>query len=458
MKAGRLVVVSNRVATGGDVKPGGLAMAMQAALRDHGGVWFGWNGTIAPDDCWTLHRERSGPVEYVTMGLNRQDHDDYYAGYANRALWPLLHFRPSLVNHTRAGLAGYLRVNALMADRLAALLEPDDIVWIHDYHLMPLAGMLRERGVGNRIGFFLHTPLPPRELLVMLPDHPQVFGALTACDLIGFQTEDDAAAFRGYIEAEKIGARRPFRAATFPIGIDTPFVEAQAARSASSAPVRALRGSLAGRSLIVGVDRLDYSKGLPERFNAYGHLLRTCPEIRRSVSLLQIAPPSRGEVQEYRAVRRELERIAGHVNGEFADADWVPIRYLNKSFPHAVLTGYYRSARVGLVTPLRDGMNLVAKEYLAAQDPADPGVLVLSRFAGAARELESALLVNPHDVESMAEAMRAALAMPLDERQQRWERAMRTLRANDIACWRRTFLTELLGSPAATKGERMLAA
>ncbi len=458
MKHGRLVVVSNRVATGGEVKPGGLAMAMQAALQDHGGVWFGWNGTIAPADCWTLHRERSGPVEYVTMGLNRQDHDDYYAGYANRALWPLLHFRPSLVNHTRATLAGYLRVNALMADRLAALLEPDDVVWIHDYHLMPLGQMLRERGVRNRIGFFLHTPLPPRELLVMLPDHQQVFGALTACDLVGFQTDDDAAAFRGYVEAEKIDARHPFRADTFPIGIDTRFVEAQSIRSAASAAVRALRESLAGRSLIVGVDRLDYSKGLAERFNAYAHLLRSCPHIRRSVSLLQIAPPSRGEVHEYRAVRRELERIAGHVNGEFADADWVPIRYLNKSFPHAVLMGYYRSARVGLVTPLRDGMNLVAKEYLAAQDPADPGVLVLSKFAGAARELPSALLVNPHDVESTAEALREALAMPLEERQQRWHSAMQTLRANDIVSWRRSFLSALQRSSGAATSDTMLAA
>jgi trehalose 6-phosphate synthase len=345
-----------------------------------------------------------------------------------------------------------------MADRIAALMEPGDVVWIHDYHLMPLARMLRERGVQNQIGFFLHTSLPPRELLVMLPDHAQVFGALTACDLVGFQTEGDAAAFRGYVEAEGIAEPRPYRIGVFPIGIDTPFVEAQAARSAAQASVRALRESLAGRSLIVGVDRLDYSKGLVERFNAYGHLLRSCPEIRRTVSLLQIAPPSRGAVHEYRAVRRDLERIAGHVNGEFADADWVPIRYLNKSFPQSVLMGYYRVARVGLVTPLRYGMNLVAKEYLAAQDPADPGVLVLSKFAGAARELDSALLVNPHDVESTAEAIREALAMPLKERQHRWQRAMGTLRDNDVASWRERFMSELLGQPVAAESENMLAA
>ena len=454
----RLVVVSNRVPAGGATKPGGLATAMQAALREHGGVWFGWNGCIAPDDCWTLHRERAGPIEYVTMGLNRQDHEDYYAGYANRALWPLLHFRPGLVTHTRGSLAGYLRVNALMADRLAALLGADDVVWIHDYHLMPLAGMLRERGVQNRIGFFLHTPLPPRELLVMLPEHQAVFGALAACDLVGFQTDDDAAAFRGYVEGERIEVRRGCRIGTFPIGIDTASVEAQAARAATSASIRELRASLGERALIVGVDRLDYSKGLVPRFNAYAHLLRANPSLRRAVSLLQIAPPSRGEVHEYRAVRRELERIAGHVNGEFADADWVPIRYLNKSFPQSVLAGYYRTARVGLVTPLRDGMNLVAKEYLASQDPADPGVLVLSRFTGAARELDSALLVNPHDVESMADALREALAMPLQERRERWQRAMGTLRANDVTAWRSAFLSGLLGAPAVARDDAMLAA
>jgi len=457
MKRGRLVVVSNRVAIGGDVKPGGLAMAMQTALQEHGGIWFGWNGAIAPDDCWTLHRQRVGAIEYVTMGLSRQDHEDYYAGFANRALWPLLHFRPSLVNVSRASFSGYLRVNGLMADRLATLLEPEDTVWIHDYHLMPLAAMLRERGVRNRIGFFLHTPLPPRELLLMLPGHDDVFGALARCDLVGLQTEDDARALRDYLASEVPGTPLP-RIEAFPIGIDTAFVEHQAARVVGSNQVRSLRESLVGRRLIVGVDRLDYSKGIPARFNAYGHLLRSRPELRRTVSLLQIAPPSRGGVPEYRTIRRELERLAGHLNGEFADADWVPIRYLNKSFPHAVLMGYYRMARVGLVTPLRDGMNLVAKEFIAAQDPLDPGVLVLSRFAGAARELDSALLVNPHDVESTAEAIRTALEMPLPERVQRWESAMRTLRSNDVSAWRQAFLSALVPRPQPKAGRPVLAA
>lgn len=441
MTRGRLVVVSNRVAVGGEVKPGGLAMAMQSALQEHGGLWFGWNGAVAPEGCWTLHRERAAAIEYVTMGLSQRDHDDYYAGFANRTLWPLLHFRPSLVNMSRSSFAGYLRVNALMADRLAGLLEPSDTIWIHDYHLMPLARMLRERGISNRIGFFLHTPLPPRELLVMLPSHEQVFGALDACDLIGLQTDGDAAALRQYL-ADRPGRPTP-RIEVLPVGIDTELVEHQARRAAASGQLRGLRESLPGRKLMVGVDRLDYSKGLAERFRAYGHTLRHHPELRRHVSLLQIAPPSRGEVPEYREVRRELERIAGHVNGEFADADWVPIRYLNKAFPHSVLMGYYRLARVGVVTPLRDGMNLVAKEYLAAQNPADPGVLVLSQFAGAACELDSALLVNPYDVEATGDALAQALAMSLKERQERWQAAMALLRRHGLSAWRRTFVEML---------------
>ena len=455
LMSGRLIVVSNRVAMPRETKPGGLAMAMQAALREHGGVWFGWNGKIAPDDCWVLHRQRAGNVEYVTLGLSQQDYDDYYAGFANSTLWPLLHFRPSLVNVAYASFEGYQRVNALMADRLCTLLTPDDTIWVHDYHLMPLAALLRERGVRCRMGFFLHTPLPPRELLLMLPMHQEVFGALTAFDLVGFHTEDYAQAFRQYAETElgavvnsqgvysARGGREAFRVGVFPISIDTPVVEAQAAQAMKSAAVKSLRTSLEDRALIIGADRLDYSKGLVERFRSYGHLLSATPELRRTVTYLQIAPASRSAVDEYQAVRKELERVAGHINGEHAEADWVPIRYVNKSYHHATLMGFYRLARVGLVTPLRDGMNLVAKEYVAAQDPDDPGVLVLSQFAGAARELGGAILVNPHDVVSTADSLRAALSMPLHERRARWSAMMDVLRVHDISAWRTSFLRAL---------------
>ena len=464
----RLVVVSNRVASPREMKPGGLAVAMLAALREEGGLWFGWSGSVAPvavaagDEALPLKEERVGPVEYLTMDLTRKDYDEYYAGFANRTLWPLFHFRPGLVDFDRQAWAGYLRVNALFADRLAALLRPTDRVWIHDYHLLPLAAMLRERGVRARIGFFLHTPLPPLELMRMLPVHRELFGALACCDLVGFHTESYVRAFHDYALAELgaevnergvysvEGGRQSFRIAAFPIGVDPLQIAGDARHAVTLSATRRLQRSMDGKSLVIGVDRLDYSKGLPERFRAFGRFLSCFPDQQRRVSLLQIAPSSRGEVPEYRDLRRELEGISGAINGRWAEPDWVPLRYVNKAFQPATLAGFYRLARVGLVTPFRDGMNLVAKEYVCAQDPDDPGVLVLSRFAGAAEELDAAVLVNPYDADGMAQALHAALLMPLAERCARWEAMMQVLRRNDIDAWRRSFLAMLSNGEPAT--------
>jgi trehalose 6-phosphate synthase len=403
----RLVVVSNRIASPRDVKPGGLAVAMQAALRESGGLWFGWSGAIESHASSTLHSEVAGAVEYVGMGLSRTDHDDYYAGFANRTLWPLFHFRPSLVDFARRTYEGYLRVNGLFADGLSRRLLPDDVIWVHDYHLLPLGSLLRERGVRASCGFFLHTPLPPRELLTILPVHRELFGTLAAYDLVGFHTRGYVHCFRDYA-CEELGAeinergvysvqggRHSFHVGAFPIGIDTARVASDARHATGHVAARRLRLSLEQRALVIGVDRLDYSKGLPERFRAFARFLAEHPDWHRRVTLLQIAPSSRGEVREYRQVRRELEGIAGAINGRYAEPDWVPLRYVNKAYQQATLAGFYRLARVGMVTPFRDGMNLVAKEYVAAQDPEDPGVLLLSRFAGAAEELDAALLVNP---------------------------------------------------------------
>ena len=448
----RLVVVSNRVAFPGETATGGLAAAMRAALNERGGLWFGWSGRIS--ECRTPRRHREGPVEYVTIDLARQHYDDYYAGFANRALWPLFHYRPDLVDYSRRQLDSYVRVNALFADELTGLIRPDDVVWVHDYHLIPLASLLRERGATNRIGFFLHVPLPVGELLSMLPRHRQLLDTLASYDLVGVQTARDLRALENYVLHEAGGDvlpggylrssdRRAFRAGAFPISIDTAQV-AQTARAADTQPeVRRLRHSLDGRALVIGVDRLDYSKGLPQRFEAYAHFLEHTPGQHHKVSFLQIAPSSRSEVPEYREIRDELERLAGHINGLHATPDWTPLRYVNQSFPHEVLTGYYRSARVGLVTPLRDGMNLVAKEYVASQDPADPGVLVLSRFAGAAAELPGAILVNPLDTLEVAEALEHALAIPLAERRQRWRAMMDVLERDDLTAWRSRFLRSL---------------
>lgn len=455
-EAGRLVVISNRVALPKQTQTGGMASAMQGALREHGGLWFGWSGKVGGETGATVHHTSDKNVDYATIDLSRADHEDFYTGFANGALWPLLHYRPDLVDYQRSHLDGYLRVNRIFADHLCKMLEPDDILWVHDYHLIPLAAMLRQRGVHNRIGFFLHTPLPAAGLLIALPNHRKLLETLASFDLIGVHTSRDLRALEDYFLHEagavmqqdgqmSMPGGRLFRAKAFAISIDTEEIAAKALAAESTKEIAQLRNTLVDRSLIIGVDRLDYSKGLPERFQAYARLLERAPELHRKVTFMQIAPPSRGAVAEYRQIRRELERSAGHINGKYATPDWAPIRYINKSFPHRLLTGYYRSARIGLVTPLRDGMNLVAKEYVASQNPDDPGVLVLSRFAGAAEELTRALLVNPADTEEVADALQRALDMSPIERRKRWENMMDVLNRHDITAWRNDFLQALAG-------------
>jgi len=451
----RLVVVSNRVAsprkrgTGGE---GGLAVAIRAALNRSGGIWFGWSGEIAERPAGRPEMLTAGKVQFATIDLTRRDYAEYYHGFANRTLWPLCHYRLDLTELSRRNVTGYQRVNGLFASLLHPLLNDDDLIWVHDYHLIPMAEHLHEHGCDQRMGFFLHIPWPPLQILLALPNHRSIVRALSAYDLVGFQTEIDLRHFQDYViheaggmvdgDAVEVFGRR-LRAGAFPIGIDTAGDARQAAKAAAGRQTRRLVESLHGRQLVIGVDRLDYSKGIDRRFEAYERLLETYPENRGRVTLLQIAPPSRTDVPEYAEIRRDLEYRAGHVNGRFAEFDWVPVRYLNKGFGRRVLLGFLRAAQVGLVTPLRDGMNLVAKEFLAAQDPDDPGILVLSRFAGAARELDQALRVNPYDIEEVAEALQRALTMPLAERRRRWRALMDHLEAHDVAAWREGFLAAL---------------
>jgi len=450
----RLVIVSNRVALPDRPRSGGLAVALQAALDETGGLWFGWSGRIAREESGQLHEQSCGDIDYVTIDLSQADHDDYYNGFANRTLWPLLHFRVDLVDYSRETYTAYRRVNALFAEKLAPLLRDDDIVWIHDYHLIPLAGLLREHGVRCKLGFFLHVPMPSSDLLAALPYHNRLFDGLSAYDLIGFQTERDLERFQDYVRLFGRGrviesgvletpGGRTLRAGAFPISIDTAHIAGQAADAVGKPSFQRLARSLSGRALAIGVDRLDYSKGLPERFRAFERYLQRYPEQLGKLTFLQIAPVSRGDVLEYQSLRSELERLSGHINGGHAEPEWTPMRYVNRNFPHASLTGFYRLAEIGLVTPLRDGMNLVAKEYVAAQDPDDPGVLVLSTFAGAARELDGALLVNPYDLDGVAAAIAQAITMPLQERRERWQPMMARLREYDITAWRRSFLEAL---------------
>ncbi|MGV9007707.1 MAG: alpha,alpha-trehalose-phosphate synthase (UDP-forming) [Brevundimonas sp.] len=452
----RLIVVSNRVSAPTDAAAGsvgGLAMALAAALRKYHGLWFGWSGETVQTFTGELKVEDRAGVTVGLVDLEAQDVEEYYNGYANKTLWPLFHHRVDLTAYERSYGEGYERVNRRFAEVLAPLIEPDDIIWVHDYHLIPLARDLRRLGVKNRIGFFLHTPWPVRQLLVTLPHHRRLVESMFDFDLIGFHTREWLDLFRDYVASEAGGTLvgndgmeafgRRVQGGVFPIGIDVDGFQ-QAGRSPRG--VRTfdrMVSSTAFRSLIVGVDRLDYSKGLEQRLLGYEQFLKDNPEMRSEVLLLQVTPISRDDVDTYQDMRGRLDSLAGRINGAYAEMDWQPIRYLNRTYRRDQLAGIYRAARVGLVTPLRDGMNLVAKEYVCAQNPDDPGVLILSRFAGAAASMTEALIVNPFSREELSDAIKRALTMPQDERRRRWAALMQVVRDTDVSIWRDDYVAAL---------------
>ncbi|HWK95452.1 MAG TPA: alpha,alpha-trehalose-phosphate synthase (UDP-forming) [Pseudolabrys sp.] len=459
----RLVVVSNRVGIpDGSARAGGLEVSIRPALKKRGGIWFGWSGKVAEDRAGTAKTVEHDKVSYITIDLLKDDYEEFYNGFANRVLWPILHYRLDLAEFTRRDLGGYFRVNQYFVENLEEVLRPDDVIWVHDYHLMPLAQMLRERGHKNRIGFFLHIPCPPPEILTGLPNHERLIPALCHYDLVGFQTENDANNFSRYL-ANEVGLKRAgddafhyedriVHTGIFPVGVETEAFARLARRAVNTAFVDEVVASMSGRALIIGVDRLDYSKGIPERLNAFERFLANFPDWRGLVTYLQITPRSRTDIREYADIGRLVGETVGRINGTFGEASWTPLRYVNKAYSRSSLAGLYRHARVGLVTPLRDGMNLVAKEFVAAQDPENPGVLVLSRFAGAARECGAALLVNPYDSEGVAIAINRALGMPLEERRMRHQANYAALMKSDLTQWAERFLG-LLEGPTATEPE-----
>jgi trehalose 6-phosphate synthase len=456
---GRLVIVSNRVAcpasTAGRVPAaGGLAIALEAVLKANGGLWFGWSGEAGADGGCVPRFSTSGGISFAVTDLSRRDIEEYYHGFANRAVWPICHYRLDLANLSESCAEAYFRVNAQFASQLHKMLRRDDLIWVHDYHLIPLASFLRKLGCANRIGFFLHIPWPGPEVASALPAYPKLLRAIGAYDVAGFQTETDAANFCACIASAKTGRRigrhwcdiggRRLEVRVFPISVDTEAFAKDARAGEKNAIVKRALASLEGRPFVLGVDRLDYSKGLKQRMEAFAQFLeRSQWAAWNRVTLLQITPRSRSQVPEYARLQRELAEEAGRINGKFGDVDWTPLRYIHKTLSHSALAGLYRNARVGLVTPLRDGMNLVAKEYVAAQAPENPGALVLSQFAGAAQELKSALIVNPYDTEATATAIAQAFAMPLEERKERWRDMIGVLRANTIHDWTSRFLAAL---------------
>jgi trehalose 6-phosphate synthase len=447
----RLVAVSNRV---GPIKgvhaAGGLAVAVVGALQRRGGVWFGWSGQTV-DANPRRHDQSLGRIRTCTIDLLKADYDAYYGGYANRCLWPVCHFRPDLIEYDPRYREGYERVNREFANRLVPILKPNDLVWVHDFHLFPLGQRLRERNARNAMGFFLHVPLPPAPLFATLPGHETLMKSLFAYDVVGFQTETDRRAFADYVttrlggqevgNGELVWEGRRILCRAYPVGIDAQEFESLAEKAERD--VARMRSALRGRKQIIGVDRLDYSKGLLRRMAGFDELLDTHAEHRGHVDYLQIAPISRGELGSYRSFRGELDQWAARINGRYADVDWTPVRYLNKTISRRSLAGLYRASRVGLVTPIRDGMNLVAKEYVAAQDPKDPGVLIVSEFAGAAHQMTAALQVNPYDLAAMGSTLHEALVMRREERVARHAELLRGVRSEDVTHWAESFLTDL---------------
>lgn len=428
-------------------------MAISAALREYSGIWFGWSGASTPQYTGQIAMQRVNGVTLATLDLEEQDIDEYYNGYANRTLWPLFHYRIDLTQYERSFGEGYARVNKRFAETLLPLIEPDDIIWVQDYHLIPLGRELRERGLKNAIGFFLHIPWPARELILTLPRHRQLVESLFHYDVIGFHTDEWRNAFQAYVMHDADGMAlsdgrvrafgRTVRPQAFPIGIDAKGFAAIKQSKASRESFDRMRESKGDRKMLLGVDRLDYSKGIDERMLAFERLLIENPQLKRKLFLLQISTRTRSDVEAYQDMINRLDALSGRINGANAEMDWIPIRNVHRMHSREELAGIYRAADVGLVTPLRDGMNLVAKEYVAAQDEADPGVLILSRFAGAAQQMRDALIVNPFSQEDVADAIKRALAMPLDDRRRRWRALMDGVEREDVVAWRDNFVAAL---------------
>lgn len=455
---GRLIAVSNRTAADPKARAGGLAVAVWESLKSTGGLWFGWSGDLVDAPNRQLHQFTDDGVEFVLTDLTHDEHEGYYLQYANRVIWPVFHYRVDLAYFDSEAFQTYATVNQRFAALLAPRLNRGDTVWIHDYHFLLMADGLRREGWNGPVGFFLHIPFPPPEIFRAIPEHAWIARAIAQYSVIGVQSMNDRTNLVRYLE-EDCGAElldddrvrvfgQEVKISAYPIGIDPAGFEEAAQSPEAQAAAERLGRFLGDRQLVIGVDRMDYSKGLPERFKAVGRLFDDYPESHGRVSVTQIAPPSRSKVEEYQALRQKLDQLAGRINGDYGDLDWIPLRYLARAYDRKELAGLFRLASVALVTPLRDGMNLVCKEFVMAQTEDDPGVLILSEFAGAAEQLDAALIINPHDENKLASTIMHALDMSFEERTDRWKALRKVIVEQDVAWWREKFLADL--SNAAT--------
>ena len=457
----RLVVVSNRLPSAEppgvdderrDSPVGGLVSALSSALEKRGGLWIGWSGRVTDRTTDTaVGISTLGRIRLTSIDLTRSDSNLFYNGFCNRTLWPLLHSYPAKMTIRHDAYRAYLRANRKYAEVVASTLKDGDLVWAHDFHLLPLGHELRRLGWEGKLGFFLHTPFPPAEVFSVLPWAGQLLEMLMDFDLVGVHTRRYLQNLFDSLSTELHGLvigktfihnGRSLRVGEWPIGIDADAFQQMASRREETSTGIFLRRISPAHQIVVGVDRLDYTKGIVQRLLAFEHLLEHYPGLRGRVTLVQISAPSRSRVPEYVEERRQVDELVGRINGRFSDAAWVPVRYLYRAFPHNELVAFYREAAVGLITPLRDGMNLVAKEFVASQGD-DPGVVVLSKFCGAAETMRQALIVNPYDIEGTAAAIHRALRMSRRERMSRWQALIEEIRTYTAEAWSDAFLEEL---------------
>jgi trehalose 6-phosphate synthase len=460
-----LLVVSNRLpelrhvddeAEGDSRKKnvGGLISALEPALRTRHGMWLGWSGrTVSGTEATTglSDSDDGAAVQLAWVDYTESWYRHYYSGFCNGTLWPLFHSFPSRVTIQEDDWKAYRDVHEAFADYAAQLMNQRAMIWAHDYHLLLFARAMRQRGHRGPMGHFLHIPFPSLDMLAMLPWAAQILDALLDFDLLGFHTATYASNFLACVQAllpakvaeDVVRHRgRETHIAARPIGI-IPDAFQEPPEPAAVAEIEGLMRSLDDSKLVLGIDRLDYTKGIPERLLAFGRMLEHFPEWRGKVSLVQVSVPSRADVPLYAEQRGQIEAIVGRLNGEFGEATWVPVRYLYRSYGRQQLAELYRAAAVGYVTPLRDGMNLVAKEYVAAQDPENPGVLLLSQFAGAAVELKDAILTNPYYIDGMARDLDRALRLQLDERRARHVKLAAAVQRSNAVTWAEGFLDSL---------------
>ena len=457
-----LLVVSNRLPDfrhvegdeTGDRKKnvGGLVSALEPALRARGGMWLGWSGKTVPDsEAIESGIIESGTAQFAWVDYKESWYREYYSAFCNGTLWPLFHSFPSRVMFSDASWASYQEVHEHLADYAARLVGRRAMLWAHDYHLLLFAKAMRQRGHTGPMGHFLHIPFPSLDMFSMIPWGSQILDALLDFDLLGFHTPQHVANFLACASAmlpakvadDVVQHRgRSTHVAAMPIGI-IPDSFQETPEQAVVEEIDGLMRALGHSKLVLGVDRLDYTKGIPERLIAFGKLLESFPEWRGKVSLVQVSVPSRADVPLYAEQRASIETIVGRINGEYGEAAWVPIRYLYRSYAKGQLAQLYRAASVGYVTPLRDGMNLVAKEYVAAQDSENPGVLLLSQFAGAAVEMRDAVLTNPYHAEGMARDLDRSLRMELEERRARHTKLLASVQRSNAVTWAEGFLDAL---------------